>query len=412
MRDDERVPRMDRRGASPAPSERLGVYVDTVVDADAGGVVLTTAESLAFLLFVREVGTRFADVVLFARRTADGPARFPVGDGLGVAALPHYPRLSVAAALRAAPATGRAMWRELSRVDHVWVFGPHPLGLLLVALARVRGRRVTLGVRQDSAAYFAGRIGSRPGRRPVLLALRALDAAWAALARRLPATVVGASVEQRYGGPRPGLLRMTVSLVREDRVAGTRAERPWDAPVELLTVGRIEPEKRPFVLVEAVRILEDRSPGRYRLTWVGEGRMRPDVEARVRASGLTDRVRLAGFVPMGDALLETYRRADAFVHVAVTEAMGQVLVEAQAMGLPVVATDVGGVAHVLDGGAAGVLVAPDDPVALADAIERLDGEPVLRRRIAERGLALARGRTLESTSAAVADFLAGPGRPA
>jgi glycosyltransferase involved in cell wall biosynthesis len=67
---------------------------------------------------------------------------------------------------------------------------------------------------------------------------------------------------------------------------------------------------------------------------------------------------------------------------------------------------------VLDGGAAGVLVAPDDPVALADAIERLDGDAVLRRRIAERGLALARGRTLESTSAAVADFLAGPGRPA
>jgi hypothetical protein len=88
---------------------------------------------------------------------------------------------------RAGPATIAALWRGLGRVDRVWVLGPNPFGIAMIALALARRRRVALGVRQDMLAYFASRLP--PGRRRALLVpLRAMDRLYRLLARRFPTT--------------------------------------------------------------------------------------------------------------------------------------------------------------------------------------------------------------------------------
>jgi glycosyltransferase involved in cell wall biosynthesis len=115
-------------------------------------------------------------------------------------------------------------------------------------------------------------------------------------------------------------------------------------------------------------------------------------------------------VPFGPELLERYRRAHAFVHVSLTEGLPQVLVEAQASGTPIVATDVGSVRAALDDGAAGVLVPPDDLDALVAGVERLLGDPVVRERMVRRGLELAHERTFERETSRVALFIAQPAR--
>jgi glycosyltransferase involved in cell wall biosynthesis len=131
------------------------------------------------------------------------------------------------------------------------------------------------------------------------------------------------------------------------------------------------------------------------------------VQARARQLGLSDALRLPGFVPFGDPLLHQYTQSDIFVHIAVTEAMGQVLLEAHARGLPVIGTDVGGVRAVLDGGRAGMLVPPGEPAAVAIAIRDLAADADRRRTYAQCGLELAQERTLERTAARTATFLAG-----
>jgi D-inositol-3-phosphate glycosyltransferase len=73
----------------------------------------------------------------------------------------------------------------------------------------------------------------------------------------------------------------------------------------------------------------------------------------------------------------------------------------------VVATDVGGVRTALDDGRAGLLVPPADLEALVDAVLRISDDEALRRRLSERGLELARTRTLEAEAARVASFLSG-----
>jgi glycosyltransferase involved in cell wall biosynthesis len=389
--------------------ERLGIYVDTVYCLEPGdrGRVWVDPIDLAFLRFAREVGRHFEATVLFGRVIHGAPPPdYAALEGIDVAALPHYSDLrDLFAVVRTVAGTSRGFLRGLARVDVVWVFGPHPFGLLLIALALLRRKRLALGVRQDTVRYYRSRLPSRWWT-PVLIAARALDLVHRLLARSLRTTVVGMQIARSYGAERPTVLPMTVSLIRANDIVSRPAIDDWSGTIELFTVGRIEPEKNPLLLIDVLARLERAMPGRFRLVWVGRGRLEDPVLQRADEMGVRERVDLRGFVPFGPELLALYRSAHIFVHVSRTEGVPQVLVEAMACGTPVVATDVGGVRSALDGGQAGLLVPPGDADALVRAIVRLVDESDLRGRLVARGLELASRVTLEAEAARVAAFLA------
>jgi glycosyltransferase involved in cell wall biosynthesis len=389
-------------------SLRFGVYADEVYwsEETAAGNRISTDE--AFVLFACEVGAHFDALVLFGRAVRTGAsADHVVPPRAQLVELPYYRSLRrPREVLRAAAGTTAAMWRGLSRVDVVWVLGPNPFGIVLIALAFMRRKRVTLGVRQDTVGYYRSRL---PGRSwtPALGAARGMDGLYRLLARWLPTTVVGTQLARGYGSPRPSILPMTVTLVLPQDVAPGPAERDWTGPIELLTVGRIDLEKNPLLLVEALARLERDDPGRYLLRWVGRGPLDEAVRRHARELGVAHGIELCGYVPFGPALLDLYRNAHAFVHVAVTEGVPQVLLEALACATPIVATDVGGVRAALDDGRAGLLVPPADPDALVEAVRTLGEDGGLRDRLVSRGLELARASTLDVEARRVARFLAG-----
>jgi glycosyltransferase involved in cell wall biosynthesis len=383
---------------------RIGIYVDDVYRLDAAAQISTDR---AFLLFACEVGRRFDGLKLFGRAVrSDVSADYTLPEWARLVPLPHYEDLKrVRAVARASLGTARAMWRGLDDLDLVWVFGPHPFGFLLIALAALRGKRVVLGVRQETATYARNRMPDAHWSSPRLLGVRVMDKLHRVLARRLPATLVGPAIVEQYGGPRPNLLDMTVSLVPATVVAAAPREASPREPIELLTVGRLEVEKNPLLVVELLAALERRHPGRFRLTWIGRGPMEPDVRALAHEHGIEDLLELRGYVPFGEPLLDLYRRCDVFVHVSWTEGVPQVLIEALACAAPVVATAVGGVARALADGEAGLLVPPGDLPSLLTAVERVAGEAALRSRLSARGLAVAAVLTLEAQSAATAAFI-------
>jgi glycosyltransferase involved in cell wall biosynthesis len=305
----------------------------------------------------------------------------------------------------AVPRTVAAMWRALAELDAVWVSGVHPMGLLLVMLAALRGRRIVLLIRQDSLEHFRARLPSRSWR-PLMLPIRLLDWAFRLLARRLRTTVVGPHVARLYRAPRKNVLEMQINLFSREQLAPSPSEADWGAGVMLLTVGRIDPEKNPLLVAGMLAELEREEPGHYSLTWVGQGPLAGRLTEEAARLGVGERLVLAGFIPFGAELRERYRDAHALVHVALTEGLPQVLYEAMSSGLPIVATDVGGVREALDDGAAGLLVPPSDLGTLTAAVRRLAGEPELRRAITLRGLALAERVAVESQSARVAAFIA------
>jgi glycosyltransferase involved in cell wall biosynthesis len=389
----------------------LGVYVDgpfRVVQTPAGRRTGCHPVDFPFLLFLDEIAKSADTLMVFGRvkhsTAMDGFVGLP--PNIELVELPYYDELSRLGSVAAAtPGTLRTFWRAMGRTDRVWVLGPHPLGLILIAVAALRRRRAVLCIRQETMAYLRPRFPSRRWRL-MLPALHALDATFRLLARRLKTVVVGEAIAAQYGGARPRLMIMADSLVSERDLAAGPKEQEWVDTIDLLAVSRIDPDKDPLLLVDALGRLEREEPGRYRLTWAGGGPLMAAVRGRAAALGVADRVRLCGWIPFGAGLLDLYRQAHIFVRVSLQEGVPRVLYEAMASATPIVATDVGGVRSALDGGRAGLLVPPGDLDALVDALRRLASDVDLRTRLVTRGLELVQELTLEAQAARTAQFIA------
>src|SRR5215208_827099 len=384
---------------------RLGIYFEIPFRRDEGGF----STHVPFIRFVLALRPHFDGLVLIGRvDPKPGREHYAVPDDVEVAALPHYASLTdTTGILSTLPATLRAIWDALGSVDAVWVIGPVPTSIPVAVLGLARKKRLVLGVRRNLPHYVRHRLGGKRWA-PALGAAYLLEALFRLLARRIPTVAVGADLARLYSGGAAPVLELAVSLVSEADVhslsAGTH-HPDAGRPVELLSVGRLDPEKAPEMLLKALARLEERTPGRYRLTIVGEGQL--EDKLRAEADPFGDAVRFRGHVPNGPELFELYRSSDIFVHVARTEGLPQVLTEAQAAGLPTVATDVGGVRAGLGDGAEALLVPPNDPEALAAAVTRLASDGDLRAVFRERGIARARTLTLERQATRVAAFISG-----
>src|SRR5215212_6287874 len=376
---------------------RLGIYFEIPFRRDEGGF----STHVPFIRFVLALRPHFDGLVLIGR-VDPKPGREPyaIPDDVEVAALPHYASLAdTTGILSTLPATLRAICGALGHVDAVWVIGPVPTSIPVTVLGLARKKRLVLGIRRNLPHYVRHRLGGRRWA-PRLGVAYVLETLFRLLARRIPTIAVGADLARLYSGGTAPVLELAVSLVSEAdlRALSTGEYRPEvGAPVELLSVGRLDPEKAPEMLLESLALLEERTPGRYHLTIVGDGQL--ENELRAEAERFGGAARFCGHVPNGPELFELYRASDVFVHVARTEGLPQVLTEAQAAGLPIVATDVGGVRAGLGGGSEALLVPPNDPEALAAAIARLASDGDLRADFRELGIMKARTLTLERQAA-------------
>jgi sugar transferase (PEP-CTERM/EpsH1 system associated) len=147
------------------------------------------------------------------------------------------------------------------------------------------------------------------------------------------------------------------------------------------TVARLAPEKGLDRLVEAFGQLARRHDS-MRLVIAGGGREAQSLTEQAHRLGLADRVSFPGHQSRPESVLVTL---DIFVLPSLTEGIPLALLEAMAVGLPVVATSVGGVPDVVEDGISGILVPPDDPAALARAIDGLASDPVRRQRLGRAG---------------------------
>jgi len=183
----------------------------------------------------------------------------------------------------------------------------------------------------------------------------------------------GVRAAMRASGMPAGRLALVPSgvdlaLVRAEGEAPApdlRALLGLPADAELVgTVASLAPHKNHALLLEAAPAVIARRP-RAHFAWLGEGECRPALERRRAELGLGDRVHLAGFRPDAKALM---RQFDLFALSSHLEGLCTSLLDAQALGVPIVATAVGGVPEVVRDGVTGRLVRALEPGALAGAI--------------------------------------------
>lgn len=188
-----------------------------------------------------------------------------------------------------------------------------------------------------------------------------------------------------------GILKKNVSIIRSgvnvDRIRGVdpatvarlRAELAPHGEKIITLVGRLSRPKTPEVFAEAAATVLARHP-KTRFLLVGDGALRERVQQFIADRGLGDSVLMLG-LRLDSA--EIVAASDIVVHSSTHEGMPKTVLEGMAAGKPVVATSVGGVPVVLQDGVNGLLVAKNDPSALAAALERLLTDDALCVRLVE-----------------------------
>jgi colanic acid/amylovoran biosynthesis glycosyltransferase len=195
-----------------------------------------------------------------------------------------------------------------------------------------------------------------------------------------------------------------------DGSPASNGARPGGA-LRVLMVGWLRWEKGYEYALEAIRELSDRGIV-ARLDIVGSvpfERRGPSTERErivhtVTELGLEQHVRLLGRLSSAE-IVDRLRASDVFLHPSVTEGLPLAIVEAMACGLPIVASDCGGVSEAVTEGVEGLLVPPRDSACLADALERLARDPGIGRRMGAAGRARVMSEfTLEDEHGAFMDM--------
>lgn len=162
-----------------------------------------------------------------------------------------------------------------------------------------------------------------------------------------------------------------------------RRELGWPAEAEvILGVGRLVPVKGFDLLVQALPAIRRARPA-AELVLIGEGPERPRLQHLAEELSVLDAVTMPG---ARNDVCPYLAAADVLVAPSRNEGQGRALVEAMSLGLPVVGARVGGIPDVLDEGACGLLVPPEDPAAIARAVVSVLEDASLAARYRERGL--------------------------
>jgi glycosyltransferase involved in cell wall biosynthesis/predicted metal-dependent phosphoesterase TrpH len=278
------------------------------------------------------------------------------------------------------------------RYDLVHLCSPGPSGAAAAVIARTMGVPV-LGSYHTELAAYAGLRSQDAGLE--LAARMAIGAFYGQCRRVLSPSPASDEVLRGMGVPeeRIGRWDRGVDLARfspHRRVGGL-----LPGEITVLYAGRLTREKGADLLADAFLQARERDP-RLHLALAGGG---PEEGAlRERLGG---HATFLGWLE-GDALARAYASADVFLFASRTDTFGQVLLEAQASGLPVVAVAEGGPTSIVTDGITGRLC-PPDAGALADAVVELAARPLQRERLARTALDAVAQRTWERSLQRLAD---------
>jgi glycosyltransferase involved in cell wall biosynthesis/predicted metal-dependent phosphoesterase TrpH len=278
--------------------------------------------------------------------------------------------------------------------DLIHVCSPGPVGIVGALVSRGLGVPLLGSYHTELTAYAGLRSGERRVADAMALGVSAFYGACDLVLSPSPASdatlaAIGVGAEKVARWDRGVDTARFDPALREQALAELAANghaKPSDA-IDVLYAGRITREKGADLLADAFLSARARDP-RLRLVLAGGGPEEQRLRARVGDAGV-----FLGWLE-GAALARAYASADMFLFASRTDTFGQVVLEAQASGLPVVAVAEGGPLSLIDDRVSGMLC-PPRAGALAEAVLELAGSPALRARIARAGLDAVRERTWE-----------------
>jgi glycosyltransferase involved in cell wall biosynthesis/predicted metal-dependent phosphoesterase TrpH len=276
--------------------------------------------------------------------------------------------------------------------DAIHVCSPGPAGVAGALVGRALGLPLVGSYHTELTAYAGLRSGERRVADAMAMAVSALYHSCDMVLSPSPAADAALAA---IGLPDSRVLRWDrgVDTARFDPALREPGLLP--GPINVLYCGRITREKGADRLADAFELAREREPGLH-LVLAGGGPEEQRLRERLGPSAT-----FLGWLE-GTELARTYASADMFLFPSATDTFGQVILEAQASGLPVIAVAAGGPLSLVEDRASGLLCEPQAR-ALADAVLELAASPLLREHLARGGLRSARARTWELTLELLAD---------
>ena len=341
---------------------RLLVATDARLGLDGEGNVRSSSPAAAYEFWARYLQV-FPNVTLLARVRDGADPSWPLVEGCGVkvARLPPYGSLSTPIDfLRAVP----LIWRRASEADAVIARLPGHVGGLLLPVCRLLGKPFSVEVVGDPWEVFASGVVDVWGRRTFRVVFAA-QLRWACSRAVSVGYVSRIALPKRYPAAVNSLVDFYSSISLPDSafvkpvppITRSRSE------LTLITVGSMDQRYKGIdTFLEAIAIcrLHEMS---VKALIVGDGRFRHELESLAENLGVP--VCFTGQLATSSDVREMFCRSDLFVLASRTEGLPRVLIEAMAIGLPAIATDVGGVSELLP---SDCLVSRDDADALAEKI--------------------------------------------
>jgi glycosyltransferase involved in cell wall biosynthesis/predicted metal-dependent phosphoesterase TrpH len=304
--------------------------------------------------------------------------------------VPYYPGLQIGV-----PSLSAAVQTIADgSFDLIHVCSPGPVGIVGALVSRGLGVPLLGSYHTELTAYAGLRSGEQRVAQAMALGVATFYGACDLVLSPSPASDatlagIGVAAEKVARWDRGVDTERFGPELREDglRELAARGEAKPEHSIDVLYAGRITREKGADLLADAFLRARAREP-RLRLVLVGGGpeqeRLRERVGEAAHFRGWLD----------GERLARAYASADIFLFPSRTDTFGQVVLEAQASGLPVIAVAEGGPLSLIEQRVSGLLCAADAN-ALANAVLELAGTPELRNRLARGGLAAVRERTWE-----------------
>ena len=291
-------------------------------------------------------------------------------------------------------ATWKTIEKNLPNWDLVWIVeGPQLVPYIAMLLCKSKKKPYFFYIRGNLKRQVAHR------RYPLIKKIMAiLGTSFLGLLSRLFASnsltfCLGEELYQAYARKKNADIYQVVptSIYEKDIL------KKWkDIPqkVSLVYVGRLENMKGIKFLIEAVKRLEEQDLP-IKLKIVGAGPAENDLRKMVSDYNLNDYISFLGYIPYGPDLLKIYRSSDIFVLPTLSEGIPKVLAEAMSQGLPIIASNVGGIPVVVNNRKNGLLVPPGDSEAIYKAIAGLVENKKLLKEISQNNIQDAKEFTIE-----------------
>jgi glycosyltransferase involved in cell wall biosynthesis len=360
--------RLGERESPPPHGPRVAHFTDTFFEVN--GVAKTLQQHLAF---ANELEKDYR-IITCAGGTHEMQRGLRIFKPVGSFTLPEYPEI----AMLAPPFLHMLDHCYREGYTHIHVSTPGPVGLAGLGIARILQLPVS-GTYHTAIPQYGKDLTGDSYVEDVLWRVMVwfydqLDAVYVpskatgeeliergVSERRIRVYPRGCDIERFHPSHRNGVLQESYGID--------------DGRVNFAYVGRVSKEKDLHILAKAFRLAIERGAN-ARLVVVGDGPYREELE-----QGVADLpVLFTGYVK-GEALSELYASADALVFPSTTDTFGNVVLEAQASGIPVIVTDRGGPQENLLPGETGLVVRGKSAEELAGAIERLAGDAPLRQRM-------------------------------